>query len=328
MIGAQLALRPRPGLLDVREFGPVAWTLAALALALSCPGVPFVLGPAALGVVHIVNDYRYLIRRQQLPRLMLAVIGVACLALVVLRAVDAVARAPVVLARIEMSVGWGATLFATGLGAVLARTWWRGFGLATLIVGFGVAAVMFPVLSRSVFAQAHNVVGIALWWSLFRRRGAAALVTLGSIVFATSMLLFGLLPPLVSFTSAWDQRMLTDTVAPWQSYLGSSGALGMGLSYVFLQAVHYGVWLSWVPSAVDGAGRSGPRERLRQMYADLGWRGGAFVAAAASLVVLASFFDVHRTRQVYLSVAVFHGYLELIAAAFLFTQLESRTSES
>ena len=59
---------------------------------------------------------------------------------------------------------------------------------------------------------------------------------------------------------------------------------------------------------------------LRSLLRDLGpvWLG--LTALLACAVLAASFVDAHRTRQLYLSLSGFHGYLELAAGAFLFVR--------
>ena len=95
-------------------------------------------------------------------------------------------------------------------------------------------------------------------------------------------------------------------------------ALALGVVYVLLQAVHYTVWLALIPK--DDARAEGtlsfsmsaalPRARLPHPVARRDRR-------CSPPVLGASFLDVHRTRQLYLSLATFHGYLELAAGTFL-----------
>ena len=48
--------------------------------------------------------------------------------------------------------------------------------------------------------------------------------------------------------------------------------------------------------------------------------GMALVVGAAALVLVLSIASVHRTRALYLSLATFHGYLEIASLAFLATR--------
>ena len=94
--------------------------------------------------------------------------------------------------------------------------------------------------------------------------------------------------------------------------------MGLALSYVFLQLIHYGVWLAWVPLADTNKAGTGARGMLVAVAEDLGRPLLWLVVLGALAIVGASFIDAHRTRQLfYLSVATFHGYLELAAGGYL-----------
>jgi hypothetical protein len=59
---------------------------------------------------------------------------------------------------------------------------------------------------------------------------------------------------------------------------------------------------------------------VRSLFSDLGAPGVAAVVIAASAVLLGACFDLHRARGLYLSLATFHGYLELALLAFLWVR--------
>ena len=59
---------------------------------------------------------------------------------------------------------------------------------------------------------------------------------------------------------------------------------------------------------------------VRSLLRDLGPVWLVVIALVAGAVLAASFVDAHRTRQLYLSLSAFHGYLELAAGAFLFVR--------
>ena len=95
-------------------------------------------------------------------------------------------------------------------------------------------------------------------------------------------------------------------------------ALALGVLYVMLQSIHYTVWLALIPQ--DDARAQGTlsfRMSLRALGRDFPAPWLAAVVVLAVAVLAASAVDVHRTRQLYLSLATFHGYLELAAATFL-----------
>jgi hypothetical protein len=58
---------------------------------------------------------------------------------------------------------------------------------------------------------------------------------------------------------------------------------------------------------------------VRGLRRDLGSVGLGLLALAAVVVAVAAFVDAGRARAAYLSLSAFHGYLELAAAAFLWS---------
>jgi hypothetical protein len=99
--------------------------------------------------------------------------------------------------------------------------------------------------------------------------------------------------------------------------LSSRWALGLTLSYVFLQAVHYSVWLGWLPQDDTRAeGTTSFRMSWRSLRADLSWL--FYPVAITSLIVpvLGVALGAVLIRDWYLSLASFHGYLELAMLAY------------
>lgn len=291
------------------------WIAGALALTLACPGVPFVLAPALFGVLHVAADYRYLMARRSLPRRLFVGILAISACLLALRGLDAAVPAGLLFPRLEVALGFGTAVVALLVGSRGRSAVQRAlFTLPLALVGL--AAVTAPLTARLGFAHAHNVVGVVLFVVLFGARGGRAVAPFALALAAAAWLLVSGPAPLTSFAPAWGARMLADTSLALPASLRSELGVGLGTSYVFLQLVHYGVWLAFVPLA-DADPARGARARLQSLAGDL----GPFVlwgtAAVALLVLGGSLLDVHRTRQLYLSIATFHGYLELAAGGFL-----------
>jgi hypothetical protein len=91
--------------------------------------------------------------------------------------------------------------------------------------------------------------------------------------------------------------------------------------YAFAQAVHYTIWLRLVPE--EDRAQPTPRPfaaSLRALVADLGpW---VCALAACGTVAFAAYalVDVFAARDAYLRFAIFHGHMELAAAALLFVE--------
>ena len=173
-----------------------------------------------------------------------------------------------------------------------------------------------------VFAHLHNFIAVLLWW--FWRPRVRLLHSFVPILFlgASLLLLFGLLSPLANgfewIPSGMDasyhlQSLAPGVAAPW--------GVRLVLLFAFAQAVHYGVWLRLIPE--DDRPQQTPRTftaSARALHADL----GSILLIVATTLILGiaiwAAFDLANARFSYLRMALFHGYLELAAASFLFVE--------
>jgi hypothetical protein len=315
-LGALLSRRDRRLMLHAVVAAGVAF-----ALAVACPGVLFVAGPALFGVAHVASDARYLVLRRSLPRWWVAVLVAGCAALLALRALEGAVPARWPFAAAEVAVGWTWAFAGAAGGLAVARD--RGGLGRALIVGpvlaaAGAAAIAHPHLARLVFAHVHNVVAIALWLWLFRSRRRFALPAVALLAAGAALLLTGVAMPWVRFEGPGTARLIDESVFAWPAWMPQRTALALGVVFVMLQAVHYSVWLAFIPQDdVRAEGTLSFSMSLRALKRDFPRPLLAVVVVLAAAVLGASLLDVHRTRQLYLSLATFHGYLELAAGAFL-----------
>jgi len=302
----------------------LAGVVVTFALTLLAPGVLFVVGPALFGVAHVASDVRYLALRRDLPRRWVMALVAGCAALFILRALEAALPDRWPFAATEVGLGWawalaGVCAAVAGSPSPAARR--RALIAGPLVVTLLVAALARPSLARLAFAHLHNLVAIGLWLLLFRRSRRFALPALVLLAVAVALCVSGQALPLVHFGGPGAARFVDEMVFAWPSWMPQRTALGLGLAFVMLQAVHYNVWLAWIPQEdVRCEGTLSFRMSLRSLGRDLHplWLGLTVLIACG--VLAASFADVHRTRQLYLSLSSFHGYLELAAGAFLFVR--------
>ncbi len=288
----------------------------ALVLTLRAPVALYALAPIVLGVPHLAADLRYLVLQPRWSRIARAALVVGCVPFVVLRLLPLIGvrfrDAP-----IEMAMGAAALLVAAVAAGVSARRYRR---LALVLPALGALAVVAlrrPEAARLVFAHLHNVVALVVWAFLFRaRRDARAtlLVPIACALVATALVLgYG-----ASFSEAAMARprsfgLSLATLGGWLAPgLALRWAVPIALSYVFLQSIHYSVWLGLVPAEkVRGdAGRSF-RMSFRALVRDFGTLGLGVVALMAAATFALATRDLHVTRDTYLSLSAFHGYLEL-----------------
>lgn len=293
----------------------------AACTTLLAPAWMYVLGPVLLGVPHVVSDVRYLVVRRAPPRAWVVACVVASAALLALRAASEVhvhvRHAP------ALEVGLGALWVAAGaaLGARAAAACRRDVlaSALALVAAAGAAAVAHPLAAQRALLHAHNVVGVLLWVALFRRARAAAL---GPIALLAALLAAVSSGPAVAWSlrhgavSCLGAHVLSAADAVSPTLPGDLG-VRVAFAYVFLQSVHYAVWLAWIPQEdLAAEGSLSFRASARSLARDLGLAGVACAAACAVAVLLAAVAAVHRARATYLSLATFHVYLELACLAF------------
>ncbi len=174
-----------------------------------------------------------------------------------------------------------------------------------------------------VFVHVHNAVAIVLWLALFRSRLRAVLIPL-TLIGAATAFFFTARPfywaEATGGLQAFGLHLLVaaDWVAPG---LSPKNAVGLTMAYVFLQSVHYSAWLLLIPQEdVRAEGTTTFRMSARSLLSDFGLYALLALALTAAVVVAAAFFDVHRTRALYLSLAMFHGYLELTLLCYFWAR--------
>jgi hypothetical protein len=300
--------------------------LLACGLALVFPVHLFVLGPVLFGVLHVAADVRYLVLRQGLARWWRAIVGLGCVALIALRVAEETHlwRQP---ARLEFAF---ATCFA--LGAVAAALAARGsirravvaFGA---VLGLGAMALTWPESARLLLLHAHNLIAVALLRLVFPARASRLFVPL-LLVFALGVALasgaFYRLTLHSGFALAFHRHVLevADWVAPG---LRADRAIGVTCAYVFLQSVHYVMWLVVIPQRSQrGEGTLTFAMSARSLLKDFGILGVLVIAVLALGVVGFALFDVQRAQRTYLSLGMFHAYLEISMLAYLWVRQHGR----
>jgi hypothetical protein len=136
---------------------------------------------------------------------------------------------------------------------VVVAAWLLAVTRTALAVPVAAAFVVWPVSFAFAAFAAHAVVGVILW-IVMRRPRALAIAAIA---------------------------------------VGAALAWLAGEPLVFLQAVHYAVWLAWIPRALP------PTAAL----------------AGAGVMIAAGCVDAQWARATYLALASFHIYLEIVVLA-------------
>jgi hypothetical protein len=285
----------------------------------------FVLGPVLLGVAHVAADVRYLVVRRQLPAWWKNAVWIGCAVLIGLRVAEELGFKGAAAMRLELFTALGWTVIALAAGSIARGRRARALSALPLVLGAAIACALWPYAVRIVFVHLHNLFAIVLWIALFRLRPRAALVPLIVIAAAAAWLLVSPYTSL-AFSEAtggiYAFRLHLHAASDWLAP-GVSAELstGLTLSYVFLQSVHYSAWLLLIPQEDTRAeGTLTFRMSARSLFSDFGFAGVVAIAIAAAAVIAGAFADVHRARNLYLSLAMFHGYLEVALLAFFWAR--------
>jgi hypothetical protein len=304
----------------------VAFTLAVLV-----PTVLVVLGPVLLGVAHVAADVRYLVLRRGLPRYWVTAVFAFALALIGVRvAIEArVAVGAIESAELCLVLGW--VLLGLASGGREGRSRVRPLAGAAMALGLAWLAALNPRGARLVFAHTHNLVALVLWVALFRKRASAVALPVVAIVGAALLLASGALYSVTmdhGVTRAFGTHVFetADWLAPG---MRADRGVGLTAAYAFLQSVHYLVWLVLVPQD-DAAGRglSSFRRSFSAMSRDFGTLGLGLLGVAVVAVLVGAVFGAQRMRNLYLSLALFHGYLELALLAYFWARGRSVRARS
>ncbi len=277
----------------------------------------FVLGPIVLGIPHLASDVRYLLLRQRVAR---EVIFVSIAAVAIFLGFQGLALAHHAIphwASLEVATATAWVALAILAGARERKRSPASFLLPLLLVLAGGAwACMHAGLFRIVLAHAHNVIGVAAWIVLFRKQRRAALLPVAALVIVSGLLLSG---ATLGVTSQWkafgiDLAAASHTLAPG---LPARWALGAVLSFVFLQSIHYAAWLVWIPQDnLPGEGTFTFRMTARSLLADFGAPALAVVVLLCIALAGSAAFDARNAVRTYMSLATFHGYLEIALLAY------------
>jgi hypothetical protein len=300
-----------------RESSNPGWRLApfcaaALVLSVLAPLWLLLLSPLLFGVPHLVSDLRYLVlaprrasRAWATPILLpLAVLTGLRLAVVLGSASDP-----------GLEAALGITAIAGAVAIVDAPRRRRLVG-GLLLCGLAALALGWPTRCALLLGHLHNAVGLGLWlaWARATRRTVAAVVL--GVGACSAAFAVGAFDAVASAADAFHAPSsglsfgaLVETLAP-----GLGGVIGarVVLVYAFAQALHYAVWLVLIPSVAHR-----PRERwsIASLREDLGPVGLVVAASLCLAVPVAGVLAPVATRDVYLSLVLFHGWLEIAVIA-------------
>jgi hypothetical protein len=285
---------------------------AALALAAvaAAPAWVLLLSPLLLGAPHLASDVRWLVMSPPTPNAR----GLGAWLLLTLGAMTLVRQTGLVGAELRPVAELGLGLVATA-GALLAARSRRaalGVGLLGAVGAWGRRDASWTAV---LIGHLHNLIAIVFFVVWLRPRaplGAASVVAtlLGAALILAGGLDFALAAaPAGGLTLDSVARTLAPGVAaPWAGRLV--------LLFAYAQLLHYVMWLDAIP-AVLGEPHTPrpPSESWSRWWQDLGAPLAVVVIAASVLIPALAVRDPASVRASYLSLALFHGWLEIAVGA-------------
>jgi hypothetical protein len=293
------------------------------ALSVLAPVGMFFVGPLTLGVPHLAADARYLILRRTLPRAFVLLSASSAVIIVGARSAELLGLGFGGADALETAAGGLWMLSALAFAVRDRRTALRALALLPVVGAALTLAVRHPGTGNIAMMHVHNVIGIVAWLVLFPRRKAWEILPVAAVVAALGIVASGSAAVWTHLASG--DHALGATLAMVGKYLApgfsAPAAASIVIAFVFLQAVHYAVWLAWIPQE-DLAGEGTPTFRMtvRGLRKDFGIAGCLLVGAAMLGLAVLSVFRIGAALNWYLTLSRFHGLLELAVIAFLFVR--------
>tara|TARA_B100000609_G_scaffold198416_1_gene198005 strand:- start:4370 stop:5401 length:1032 start_codon:yes stop_codon:yes gene_type:complete len=280
--------------------------LVLLGLVLTVPFWMLAIGPILWGVPHVLSDVRYLVVRPGHHKdLLLLVAGGVPLLLVATGTIG-------VLGGLTAAAG----VLIVGEGSSFRR--YTGLLCVGVLAYF---AWHLGYTASIIFAHAHNFIAVALWWS-WRKRTPIHLWPLLLFLLISAGLALGWFDVLLQASTAfvWIPSSLPaqDHLAVLAPGLPTHIGLRLVLLFAFAQGVHYLMWVRLIPE--DDRPRPTPRTyaaSYRALRDEMGTWIMLLVTCLALFFGAWALFDLAAARLNYLRMAIFHGHLELAAAALL-----------
>jgi hypothetical protein len=299
--------------------------LVVLALSVFFPVGMFFVGPMVLGIAHIAADARYLVLRQRLPKAFVVLSVVSAVAIVALRVLQSLDVVHAGVDLLEASVGALWMIAALLFAARDPRARRRALLVGLVLGGLFALGLRHASAANVVMMHAHNVIGIATWVLLYRKRKAWELLPIAVLAIGVLFVLSGAALP-------WTYR--TGGELAFGTHITAIGrwlapgmtphvAASVVISFVLLQAIHYAVWTTWIPQEdLRGEGTLTFRMTVRGLVADFGVAGCALVVLVIAGLAGLAVFRIREALGWYVTLSRFHGLLELAVLAFLFVRGE------
>jgi hypothetical protein len=256
----------------------------AVAGMVGAPLWVLLLCPLLFGIPHVLGDLWVLFLRPSASRSLLLALSGPLLGMIGLRVATALGA--------PSQPFWETFcgILALLAGAAWARAPLRGLGVLALAL----PALYWPSKAALYFGHAHNAVAVAILLLVAPRRISVPVAVVFGV--GTVLILGGALDWVnLSPAAGLGMSGLANTLAPGTTELWGTRLV---LSFGFAQAVHYLCWVLLLPLSTRTAGR-------------LPWILVVIGAAGTLILCGAAWGNPTGVRAGYLSLVLFHGWMEL-----------------
>ncbi len=292
-------------------------------LAIHFPLWVLLIGPIILGIPHLISSIRYIPHLTEMNRFSIPVVG----GFFVLVAV----------ARLWMGT-YGNTLLEGGpntleliaglcllglVGFFYKQSKVRVVGSLFLLASLLVASLNYPLQTLGFLVLAHNFVAFFFWISRAESKSDKTVASLSLFIFSsvTLALLTGVFDFLMTnrlfeIFNGFNDASIGAQIFPDADMTLWSRAVS---AYALGQGIHYFVWLKAIPEQeLPYQYTTNFSYSFKLLKSDMGSRivyfSGLILIGLVAYALLKNFIEA---RFIYLSIAAFHGYFEIMALPFV-----------
>lgn len=286
------------------------------AVALSIPLWVLLVGPVILGIPHLISSTRYIPQLTNLNLLSIPLIGSFFVLIGMIRlwfgAPD------------FNSLELGTGLFLIGLvGFYYKESKVRIISSLLLLGGLLVASLKYPLETLGFLVLAHNFVAFFFWIARAKSKSDKTTAIASLLLFSslTLALLTGLFDAFISnrifeIFNGFNDASIGAQIFPHADMTLWSRAVS---AYALGQGIHYFVWLKAIPEQeLPYQHTTNFSYSFKLLKSDMGNRivyfSGLMLIGLMTFALLKNFTEA---RIIYVSLAAFHGYFEIMALPFV-----------
>lgn len=292
-------------------------------LALKFPLWVLLIGPIVLGIPHLVSSIRYIPQLTVMNRFSIPVVG-SFFVLVAIARLWMGTYGGVLLEGGPNTIELIAGLFLVGMiGFFYKQSKVRIMGSLFLLGSLLLASFSYPLETLGFLVLAHNFVAFFFWISRADNKADRVTAVSALLIFSgvTALILSGAFDTFMSerifeIFNGFNDANIGAQIFPHADMTVWSRAVS---AYALGQGIHYFVWLKAIPEQeLPYQHTTNFSYSFKLLKSDMGNRIVYFSGLILiGLVAYALLQNLIEARFIYLSLAAFHGYFEIMALPFV-----------